>query len=113
MSEQMSNNFEEMLKHQQEMLEQIMSQNKKIQRRLTIIVVAGYVKFFLVLFPLLAAIFFLPPLLKQVTQQYSSLLGISSGANGQNSTFDAATIQKVVGELSQEDVQEILGVIGR
>ena len=113
MLEQPSINLEEKLKQQQEMLEVIMKQNKKIQRRLTLIVVAGYVKFFLVLFPLLAAIFFLPPLLKQVTQQYSALFDISSGTNGQNGTFDAAAIQKAVGDLSPKDVQEIFGVIGR
>lgn len=99
-----------MLKHQQEMLETIMKQNKKIQRRLTLIVVAGYVKFLLILLPLIAAIFFLPPLLKQVTGQYSSLFNMSSGTS--TSTFDAATIQKAVGGMSAKDVQEILGLIG-
>lgn len=90
-----------------------MSQNKKIQRRLTMIVVAGYIKFLLVLLPLIAAAFFLPPLLRQVTEQYSSLFSMSSGNGSATSTFDAAAIQKAVGELSPKDVQEILGLIGR
>lgn len=111
MSEQSPNNFEEMLKHQQEMLETIMKQNKKIQRHLTIIVVTGYVKFVLILLPLIAALFFLPPLVKQVSEQYSSLFGLSGG--GATSTFDASAIQKAVGSMSPKDVQEILSLIGR
>ncbi len=111
MSEQPPNNFEEILKHQQEMLETIMKQNKKIQRRLTIIVVAGYVKFLLILLPLIAALFFLPPLVRQVSDQYSSLFHLSSGSA--TSTFDADAIQKAVSGMSPKDVQEILSLIGR
>ena len=111
MPEQSPNNLEEMLKHQQEMLETIMKQNKKIQRRLTIIVVAGYVKFLLILVPLIVAVVFLPPLLRQVADQYSSLLGLSGAST--TSTFDAAAIQKAVSGMSPKDVQEILSLIGR
>jgi hypothetical protein len=105
------NRIEEMLKAQQVMLEKVMSQNKKIQRRLTIIVVAGYVKFLLILLPLIAAMFFLPPLVKQVTQQYSSLFNMSSGTT--STTFDAAVIQEAVSGMSSKDIQEILDLIGR
>ncbi len=111
MPEETPNNFEQLFKEQQIMLEKIVAQNKKIQRRLTILVVAGYVKFFLILIPLVVALIFLPPLFKQVTEQYSSLFGMSGGST--TSTFDAAAIQEAVSGMSSKDIQEILGLIGR
>lgn len=112
MSEQsFDNKIEQLLQEQKVLLENVMQQNKKIQRRLTMIVVAGYIKFFLVLAPIIVALLFLPPLFKQVTSQYSSLFNMSSGEGG--GSLDTQEIQKAVSGLSSKDIQDILSLIGR
>lgn len=53
----------------------IYEQNEKIKRTLTWMVVGNYVRLSLILIPLIAGILFLPPLVKNMMQQYESVLG--------------------------------------
>ncbi len=56
-------------------LEEVRVQNKKLQRRMTWIVVGNYLQLLLVLVPLIAALIFLPPVIRQVTSSFSQMGG--------------------------------------
>jgi hypothetical protein len=53
----------------------IYEQNRKINNKLMWTAVAGWVRVFLILVPLVVAAWFLPPLVKDLQDTYGSLLG--------------------------------------
>ena len=57
----------------------IYEQNRKIKRRMTLAAVAGWLRLLLIVTPIILALLFLPPLLKDVYKSYSSLTGVISG----------------------------------
>lgn len=61
----------------------IYEQNKKIKNRLTLMIVGSYLKIFLILAPIIIALFYLPPFINQIMKTYGGLLpsqgGTSSG----------------------------------
>ncbi len=59
--------------------EAVYNQNKKIHSQLRWMSIAGFVRLFLFLIPLIIGIIYLPPLLGNVWEQYQSVLGISAG----------------------------------
>ncbi len=59
--------------------EMIFAQNKKIKRRLNIMLAGGYLKMILIIAPLIFAVIYLWPMMNQLLVQYNSLLG---GGNG-------------------------------
>ena len=85
----------------------IYEQNKKIKRRLTLMVVGSYLRLALILIPLILAFLFLPPLLKDVMGQYSSLLGIGSGGAKETQ------INNILSQVSGEQINEVLKMIGK
>ena len=60
------------------MNERIAAQNNRINRRITWMVVSGYVRLLLITLPFVAAAFFLPPLIRQMVSQYQAVLGNDS-----------------------------------
>jgi len=56
----------------------IYNQNKKINRRLTMMVIGSYVRLALIMAPIIIGILYLPPLLAQMMEQYQSVLGGSA-----------------------------------
>lgn len=52
----------------------IYEQNKRIQTRLTLMVVGNYLRLLLVLVPLILAFIYLPPIFSDVMSQYQSIL---------------------------------------
>jgi len=69
----------------------IYEQNRKINSKLVWSAVASWLRLLLILVPLVLAVFYLPPLLKNVFSQYGSLLGIvnpSVDSSALNSIFD-------------------------
>jgi len=63
----------------------IFEQNKKIKRWMMWTTISSYVRIFLFVLPLIAAIIFLPPLIKPLLDQYSSVLsGVNSVNNATN-----------------------------
>lgn len=56
----------------------IYQQNKSIQRRLTYLVIASYIKLLLILIPLIVGIIYLPPLFTSLFEQYGALLSTAS-----------------------------------
>jgi hypothetical protein len=81
----------------------IFEKQKKIQRRLTIMVVAGYLKLFLILAPLIVAFFYLPPLLKELYSQYGDFLGGTGGVG-------SANISDVLGQLTSGNIEGLSDV---
>lgn len=64
----------ELLKKNLQWSEAIYQQNKRIQRRLTTIVVFGYVKWLLILAPIILAIIYLPPFFQDVADRYRPII---------------------------------------
>ncbi len=83
-----------LLEKQQVLLEVIEKQNKKIGRHIFWMTVGGYVRILLVIIPIVLAVIFLPPLLKDVTKQYQELLGVKNSA----SSFD---IQNLINQFQK------------
>lgn len=62
--------------------ETIFKQNRKIKRRLNIMLLGNYLKLILILTPLIFAFIYLFPLIGQLFSQYSNLLGGTDSAAG-------------------------------
>ena len=76
----------------------IYEQNRKIKRRLTMMAILSYLKLALILAPIIIGIIYLPPLLEQLLEQYSSILGI---VNGGQALSDDVLSQIPVGSLDE------------
>jgi hypothetical protein len=85
----------------------IYEQNKKIKHRLDLMVWGGVLKWIFILAPIILALIYLPTLLKPLLEQYSGLLGGTSGAEVQSSQLD--TLLKGVSPSQIQDVMKILG----
>lgn len=83
-----------LLLKQEALLDTIVDQNKTIKRRLLWMVIGSYARLLLIVVPLVLAIIFLPPLLRDVMKQYETLLEGASIGNERN--FD---IQKLIKEF--------------
>lgn len=59
----------------------IYQQNKKIKNRLTLMIVGSYLKLFLILAPIIIAIFYLPPFINQMMKTYGGLLSGQGGSS--------------------------------
>jgi len=66
----------------------IYEQNRKINRKLTWAAIAGWLRLILILAPLVLALLYLPPILKDVWNNYSDVLGLveSSGVDKADSS---------------------------
>lgn len=69
-----------LLEKQQALLEVLEKQNKKIGRHIFWMTIGGYIRILLVAVPLVLAVIFLPPILKDVTKQYQELLEVKNSA---------------------------------
>ena len=56
------------------MLQAIFEQNRKIQRRLTMMVIGNYLRLALIVIPLILGAIYLPPLIADLYEQYAALL---------------------------------------
>ncbi|MFZ2979376.1 MAG: hypothetical protein WA057_06965, partial [Candidatus Magasanikiibacteriota bacterium] len=75
--------------------------------RLTIMVVAGYLKILFILVPLILAFIFLSPMLKGALDQYSSLLDVISNGGAKE-----GQINDVLSQVSGDQINEVLKMIG-
>lgn len=64
--------------------QQLLEQNKKIKFRLTMMTISTYLKFALILIPLIIAWIYLPPFLEDAFSQYQQLLGGNAQINVQD-----------------------------
>lgn len=89
----------------------IYEQNRKIKRRLDLIIWGGVLKWLLILLPLVLALIYLPPLFKDLMGQYGTLLKGVGGAG--NSGLGGIDLSQVIGNLSQEQINGIMKMIQR
>lgn len=66
--------------------EEVYEQNKKISKRLKLMVWGGYFKLFLIIIPIIIGIIYLPAYLSQIFAQYKDVLGIGSGLSTEQLT---------------------------
>ena len=93
--------------------ETIFAQNKKIKRRLNLMLAGGYLKIVLIIAPLIFAVIYLWPLMNQLLAQYNNLLGGSGGALNLGSmlspgNLDINSILKNVSTQDMAKIQEML-----
>ena len=98
---------EEMLKKSLQWSQIIYEQNRKIKSRLTMMVVGSYLRLLLILVPLILALIYLPPLFKQVWQQYNQLLGTVGNIAGPNNK----EMNQIFSQISGQQIQEILKLL--
>ncbi|HBU07560.1 MAG TPA: hypothetical protein DEB09_05795 [Candidatus Magasanikbacteria bacterium] len=85
----------------------IYEQNKKIKHRLTMMLVASYLKILFILVPLILAFIFLSPMLKGALDQYSNLLGVVNNGGAKE-----AQINNVLSQVSGDQINEVLKMLG-
>ena len=85
----------------------IYEQNKKIKRRLNLIIWGGALKWLLILAPIIIGIILLPPLIKPYWDQYLGLVkGISSVGAKTNVASEALK------NVSPSQLQEVIKLLG-
>jgi len=89
-------NVEEMMLKNLEWSQLIYEQNKKIQRRLTLIVITKYIWIALILIPTIFGFIYLPALLEQFTKQYGGLLNGISAGNSVNGSINLEDVTKML-----------------
>ncbi len=92
--------------------EAVYNQNKKIQSHLRWMSIAGFLRLFIILIPLIIGIIYLPPLLGEVFSQYQSLLGGGSGLPVDGESMKMLMEQFGNGTNSL-DIQELLNTFSR
>jgi len=96
---------EEMMVKNLQWSQLIYEQNKKIQHRLTLIVITKYIWIALVVIPTILGFIYLPTLLEQFTKQYSGLL---NGINVGSSMSGGINLEDITKNLNQNDLNLIL-----
>ncbi len=81
----------------------IYEQNQKIKRRMTMMVILGYLRLLVIVVPLVLALIYLPPMFKEMWGQYSSLLGVGAGSE---------QISEIMSQISSGQLQEIISGLG-
>jgi hypothetical protein len=75
----------------------VYEQNKKIKLRLTLIMLSGTLKWVLIIAPIVLGVIFLPPIVKDLLNQYNNLFG---GANN-------LPVEQILKNISSEQLQGI------
>lgn len=110
-----SDALETLLKKNIALSESILHSNKRIARRLLFMAVGNYVRLMLLLLPIILAIIFLPPFLKDFRNENPWLFNFfrtsaaESPAERMQPTSAPSGIdfQKIIGQLSPEQIKEI------
>lgn len=87
----------------------IYEQNRKINRKLTWAAIASWLRVLIIVVPILLALWFLPPLIKQYYGMYGSLLNIGN-SNTVNSSQSLEQILKLL-PLDSAQQQQIKAII--
>lgn len=87
----------------------IYEQNKGIKRRLTLMLLASYLKLLIILVPLVLAVIFLPPIIKDLLEQYGNLMG-----GLQNVTKGGQLdVGSILNQVSPDQIQQVMKMLGR
>lgn len=71
---------------------------KKMKRHMTTMAIMSYIKIAIIMIPIILGFIYLPPLFKQVNEQYQQVLGIASGE----------PVKEALGNISPESLQDLL-----
>ena len=96
---------ESLLEDQKKLLDTVIEQNKKIQHRLTMMTVGGYLRLAIVVLPLIIGVLYLPILMKQITSQIGPSLGLPAGvgqaSGGGGLPLDSKQLQELLKSFQQ------------
>lgn len=84
-------NIEKLLKQHIELSQKIEEQNKKIQRRINLMVIGSYVRLLIILIPIILGIIYIPSFIKEVQSSINGqpiLSQIFSGSSSSNTLID-------------------------
>ncbi len=84
----------------------IYEQNRRINRKLVWAAVASWFRLFLILIPLLLALWFLPPYIRQIAESYSSLFNFSPETNSSNTAPNTESVESLLKVLPLSEVQK-------
>ena len=101
-SAQSSEDVRFLLEKSVQLSEKIFEQNRKIKRRLLLMVMGSYIRLALILVPIILGIVYLPPLLRDYTRQIQSVFG--SGEDAGPSGGPAAVFD-IFSQLTPEQIQ--------
>lgn len=104
------NGIKELLEKNLKWSQIIYEQNRRLNHKLIWTAVAGWLRLVLILAPLIFAIFYLSPFVKQLWQSYNGLLGITSqsGSNQQIDSLDNLFKVFNLNEAQQNQIKNIL-----
>ena len=108
-----ADNLQDLLLKNIKLSETIFAQNKKIKRRLNLMLAGGYLKIVLIVVPLIFAVIYLGPLMNQLLAQYNSLLGGSGGALnlGDMLAPGKLDINSILSNISSQDAAKLQGML--
>ncbi|MEK7681183.1 MAG: hypothetical protein AAB348_04030 [Patescibacteria group bacterium] len=86
----------------------IYEQNRKIHHKLVWAAVASWIKVFLILIPMALAVWYLPPLLKGILNQYGSLLGIEQQGVANTNSLENLLKMLNIDPAKQEQIKSLL-----
>lgn len=90
--------------------------SKKINRKLLILVWGSYLKWLLILVPLILGAIYLPPLLNSLFSQYQGLLGGTGTMNGLNilgNLNNQGDLNSLLKQIPADKLQELMKVINK
>ncbi|MBD3310873.1 MAG: hypothetical protein GF349_00015 [Candidatus Magasanikbacteria bacterium] len=79
---QSSDDLEILIKKNIKWSQIIYEQNKKITKRMTWMVIGNYLRLLIIVVPIVLGIIYLPPLIDQMLQSYTEILGVGGGDVG-------------------------------
>ena len=87
----------------------IYEQNRGIKRRLTWMLVGSYLRLLIIVVPLILAFIYLPPLIKDLFEQYSGIVGgLQSATKG-----GQLDVSSIIDQISPSQMQSIINMLGR
>ena len=103
-------NIKELLEKNLKWSQIIYEQNRRLNHKLIWAAVAGWLRLFLIVVPLVLAFFYLSPFVKQVWQSYNSLLGFTSSSvtNTQIDSLENLFKMFNLNKTQQDQIKSIL-----
>lgn len=85
-----------------------MEQNKKIQKRLTLMVVGNYIRLAIIIIPIILGLIYLPALIEPYMEEFQQLLDASGTFSGEPGGFT-----QLLDAAGGQDIQQILERLGQ
>lgn len=87
----------------------IYEQNRGIKRRLTWMLIGSYLRLLIIVVPIILAIIYLPPLIRDLFEQYAGIInGVQNMSKG-----GELDIGGLIDQISPSQMQSIINMLGR